>query len=95
MVVNVKLIAVKHGRYTIYVFKNLQNNSFIMCTKLPNWQTPNVEIGDEGFLKYVEVVAGQEYFDPVTNSNKKYNYSNIYFENFIKESDVVNSNIIL
>lgn len=95
MIVNAKLLTVKEGRYTVYVFKNLDADTYIMCTRLPNWQTSNLEIGDEGFLKYAEAVAGEKYFNPATNTEHVYNYSNVYFENFIQKSDIVNSNIIL
>lgn len=95
MIVSAKLLAVKEGSYTVYVFKNLDTNAYIMCTRLPNWQTSNLEIGNEGFLKYAEVVAGEKYFNPATNTEHVYNYSNVYFENFIQKSDIVNSNIIL
>lgn len=95
MIINAKLIAVRQGNYTNYVFKNLENNTYVMCTKLPNWQTPDVQIGDTGFLKYEEVVAGEKYFNPATQTHQVYNYSNVYFENFVKESDIVNTNIIL
>ena len=95
MIINAKLLAIKHGTYTVYVFKNLDDGSYVMCTKLPNWQSPEMEIGDEGFLKYEKVVAGQSYFNPATTSYQTYNYSNIYFENFINKSEITNSNIIL
>lgn len=95
MIINAKLLAVKHGAYTIYVFKNIDDGSYVMCTKLPNWQSPVMEIGDEGFLKYEKVVAGQQFFNPATNSFQVYNYSNIYFENFVGKSEITNSNIIL
>lgn len=88
-------MAIKEGNYTVYVFKNLCNNSYLMCTKLPNWQTSNVSVGDEGFLNYEEVKAGEEYFNPATETKHIYNYSNIYFVNFLQKSEIVNSNIIL
>ena len=79
----------------MYVFKNLENNNYIMCTKLPNWQTPNVEINDEGFLKYQIVKAGEVYYDVETGESNIYKYSNVYFLNFIKKTEIVNDTIIL
>lgn len=90
-----KLLAIRDGAYSIYVFKNLDANTYIMCTKLPNWQTPNVSIGDEGFLNYQDVVAGESYYNPLTQTSHVYNYSNVYFMNFVQESEIINSNIIL
>ncbi len=95
MIIRGKLIAVRNGAYSIYVFKNLESDNYVMCTRLPNWQTPDITIGDIGFLKYEEVVAGQSYFNPATQTSETYKYSNVYFENFVKESDIVNLNIIL
>lgn len=90
-----KLLAVRDEVYSIYVFKNLDTNTYVMCTKLPNWQTPNVSIGDEGFLSYQDVVAGEEYYNPLTQTSHVYNYSNVYFMNFVQETEIKNSNIIL
>ena len=95
MIINAKLLAVKEGTYTVYVFKNLDSESYVMCTRLPNWQSPEPQIGDEGFLKYSEVRAGEKYFNPASQSELVYNYSNIYFEAFIQKSDIVNETIIL
>lgn len=92
----VKLIAVRSARYTMYVFKNLEDNTFIMCTRLPDWQTPDIKVGDVGFLKYQPVQAGEEYFDPSTGEVNVYKYTNIYFLNFVLEADeTVESNIIV
>jgi len=91
----VKLLAIREGLYTVYVFKNLENDEYIMCTRLPNWQVPNIEIEDEGFLEYVTVKAGEEYFDPSTETFIKYKYSNIYFINFILKTNVLKNNEII
>lgn len=94
-VVYAKLIAIKEGNYTNYVFKNLDNSSYIMCTKLPNWKTPDISIGSKGYLMYVEVSAGEKYYDLSTETQHIYNYSNIYFDNFILKQEIVNSELIL
>lgn len=90
---HVKLIAIRNNRYTIYVFKELDNDEFIMCTRLPNWQTPKIDLGDKGFLQYQIVEAGDKYITP--NGEKIfYQYSNCYFINFVNEIDVVKNNEI-
>lgn len=92
-----KLIAIKEGRYTIYVFKNLdsEKNNYIMCTRLPNWKCPEVFLNDTGYLQTLTVEAGKEYFNVQTNKIEKYQYSNIYFKNFMKESIEVKNNEII
>jgi len=95
LVVFAKLLAIREGQYTIYVFKNLESNSYIMCTRLPNWNTPDIMIGSEGFLSYNEVAAGDEYYHPVTEARLIYNYSNVYFINFVQKQEIENNNIIL
>jgi hypothetical protein len=94
-VIRVKLQAIKEGVYTMYVFKNLEDSNYIMCTRLPNWQTPDISIGDVGFLNYQVVKAGEEYYNPITEEQIKYSYSNIYFINFVRESEIINNNSII
>lgn len=96
LIIEAKLVATRQGNYTLYVFKNIVTDSFVMCTRLPNWQSPTVEVGEIGFLKYQNVVAGESYYDPITGNKEVYNYTNTYFINFIKQSDIIyDSNIIL
>jgi hypothetical protein len=90
-----KLIAERSGTYTSYVFKDLETSTFIMCTKLPNWKSPAIAIGDEGFLHYKTVVAGEEYYDPQLDENKKYLYSNIYFIDFILDNKTTHKNELI
>lgn len=94
-VIRVKLQAIKEGVYTMYVFKNLEDSNYVMCTRLPNWQTPDISIGDVGFLNYQVVKAGEEYYNPTTEEQIKYSYSNIYFINFVRESEIINNNSII
>jgi hypothetical protein len=95
IVTRVKLLAKKDALYSLYVFKNLEDNSIFMCTKLPNWILPFIEIGDIGFVKTNQVKAGELYYDPSDDSYKPYKYSNIYMTNYIIETDISNSNIML
>ena len=79
-----KLVAKKEGMYTIYVFQNLQNNEYIMCTKLPNWDFGNISLGERGFLTYENAIAGQSYYNPKTEQFNIYNYTKLYFKKFYK-----------
>lgn len=92
----VKLLTLKDDTYTTYVFQNLNNKEYIMCTKLPNWQTPEINIGDIGFLEYEDVKAGESYFDSKQGVIMKYLYTNTYFINFMRETNILqNGEIIL
>jgi hypothetical protein len=82
----VELIAIKNHTYTVYIFKNLKKDEYIMCTRMPNWKTPELALGEKGYAQILYVKAGETYFNPVTNQKTTYNYSNVYFKNFIKES---------
>jgi hypothetical protein len=94
-IIPAKLLAIREGNYTMYVFKNTETGEYLMCTKLPNWQAPIINIGDEGFVQVEVVNAGEEYYDPLTDVYNKYKYSNIYFRNFLNKSEVSNTEIIL
>lgn len=89
----VQLIAMRDEQYTIYVFKDLENSDYIMCTRLPNWQTPTIELGAKGFLEYHTVNAGDEYITPY-GEKVYYRYSNSYFINFVNNLDAVKNNEI-
>lgn len=91
----VKLLAIRTGTYSVYVFRNIETKEYIMCTRLPNWQTPDVSVGDIGFLQYETVKAGEDYFDSLTGNSVKYLYSNVYFINFIQKTDILKNNEII
>lgn len=95
MVILSKLVAARHGHYTVYVFKNLEDGTYVMCTKLPNWNAPELKIGDEGYLKYEEVTAGQKYFNALMQAEGTYNYSNVYFDSFVLISPENNNGEII
>lgn len=95
-VIHARLKAVRRGAYTMYVFEDLESENYIMCTKLPNWESPEMFVGDVGFLRIDEVKAGETYINPNTAESSQYRYTNVYFDNFVKESDMIkNSEIIL
>lgn len=89
------LIAKKEGIYTTYVFKNLETEEYIMCTKLPNWDCNNIPLNVEGFLSYELAIAGNSYYNPKTENFEIYKYSKLYFKNFIIEDKLKNEEIIL
>ena len=95
LVSDAKLVAIRDGHYTIYVFQDINSKEYIMCTRPPNWQTPNVDLWEEGFLQYQIVKAGEEYFEPETGKKLIYNYSNVYFTNFVKKTDNKSDIVIL
>ena len=91
----VQLLAIRSSVYTTYVFKVIKENEYVMCTKLPNWQVPEINVGDVGFLQYQIVKSGEHYITP-DGTDVVYKYSNIYFINFVKKTDAVkNKEIIL
>lgn len=86
-----ELLAKEHdlGGYTIYVFKNLDNAlfgySYIMVTRWPRWEHRNIEIGEQGYLTYKEVVAGVDtWFDG--EKLIPYNYTNLVFIKFVRKN---------
>lgn len=94
VIVEAELLAIKEGQYTTYVFID-NNNNYVMCTRLPNWQVPTINIGDRGFLQYQIVNSGDEYYNPITNEKQTFRYSNVYFNNFIQKSDLIKSDEII
>ena len=83
--INATLVAKKLGLYTVYVFRNLDSNEYLMCTKLPNWDSNDISIGTSGFLTYENAVAGEKYFNPKSQTFGVYNYTKMYFKNFIED----------
>ena len=91
-----KLVAKRSGVYTNYVFKDLESNKYVFCTRLPNWQIPEIDIDDIGYLHYMDVRSGDEYVVPNTGECISYRYNNTYLINFVKKSDIIkNKEIIL
>ena len=99
MTVNAVLLAKRSDScgYVTYVFQNVDfTNTFdkyIMCVRFPNWDHPNIEIGELGFLEYRSVKAGEDkWYDAYTNTYVPYRYTDNHFIKFIplvqnKETD--------
>jgi hypothetical protein len=88
--------------YYTLVFKVLEYNkcpfghSYVMITVFPNWESRIPELGEVGYLMYDEVIGGQDtYYNRMTDSINKYNFSNLIFKKFVKEVDSCNKNIII
>lgn len=96
-IIPAKLITIRHGVYSVYVFKNIDNGEYLMCTRLPKWKTPDVNLGDEGFLQTETIKAGEEYYNAVEGKTSVYQYSNVYFKNFVLEpvKTIKNSEVVL
>lgn len=88
--IHVKLVAFRRGcwDYVTYIFQNLddKDGEYISCTRFPNWTCAELKVGDVGFLKYREVIAGDSrWYDWKTNRYIPYKYSGIHFLDFIYE----------
>lgn len=90
MTILAKLLASEEDTlgYITYVFlcldKEIQRQTkYLMCTRFPNWEHRNLEIGEIGYLTIFEIRAGiDKWFDG--NKMVPYNYNNIQFLKFIK-----------
>lgn len=73
--------------YTTFVFKCLdkeikKQSPYIMCTRFPNWVTRDVQLGEIGYLNFVEIQAGiDKWFDG--QQMIPYNYDMIQFIQFV------------
>lgn len=90
-----QLLAKQAGAYTVYVFYDVELYKYIMCTRLPNWEGSDIELDEVGYLSYKTVKAGEKYYNRNTGMHLTYNYSQIYFENFIRLPKIQQENIIL
>ena len=83
--------------YTIYVFKCLEevkDTQYIMCTRYPNWNHRTIQIGEVGYLNFIEIQAG---IDKWFNGNEMipYNYDNIQFIKFIEKPEKTDNKFIM
>ncbi len=93
-----ELIALREdiGNYIVYVFRDLDTNEYEMCTRLPNWNEPNLQIGDRGYVEIEDVYAGYStYLDIKTGEICAYKYDNNYFRSFVFETIPKSNKIIL
>lgn len=70
--------------YITYVFRDLDTEEYVMCTKVPNWDGITLHKGEQGFLKYKEVIAGVDsWYDKTSNKYIPYKFTNSYYEDFV------------
>lgn len=86
--------------YKVLVFKNLDNapfgQNYCMVTVWPNWESYIPETGDIGYLTYDSVIGGIDtYYDRISDSIVKYNFTNLIFNKFVKERDNSKKDIII
>lgn len=94
-VVKVEVEAIKNGIYTVYVFRNLNTDEYLMCTRLPNWEGADLQVGQVGFLSYNFVKAGDPWFNNKTQGYNLFSYTNNYFEKFVHEKEQKNDCLII
>lgn len=70
--------------YSCYVFRNLDDGTYRMVTRLPNWESPFISIGDKGYLKYTEVLAGRDtWYDRSNGTYIPYKYDGQYLVDWV------------
>lgn len=84
LTIKAKFICKRVGIYSNYVFQDVDNSEYIMCTVLPNWEIPVINSEDIGFLTFEKAVRGETYLDKNLQEHQ-YKYSKYYFKDFIKE----------
>ena len=84
LTIKAKFICKRVGIYSNYVFQDVNNSEYIMCTVLPNWEIPIINSEDIGFLTFEKAVRGETYLDKNLQEHQ-YKYSKYYFKDFIKE----------
>lgn len=88
-----KVVAKQAGQYTEYVVEDLNRDytddlKYVTVVKLPNWDLPDIEIGDVGYIKFQYVEGGiSKYFKKETENWEIYKYTNNYLINFYKEQE--------
>lgn len=93
MTIHAKLLTKRSDSmgYVVYVFQNLDFtdafNKYVMCVRFPNWDHPNIEITELGFLEYRSVVAGKDsWYNSYNNQYIPYKYTDNHFIKFIPET---------
>lgn len=73
--------------YTVYVFQE-DNGTLKMCTKLPNWGPEyNLKIDDSGFVTIQYFMAGEKFYNRITEEETTVRFTNVYFKEFIKDNN--------
>ena len=93
---HVELKTLLEGQYTLYVFEDLEQpldsiDKYLMVVRLPNWQGRFPNIGEKGYLQFDIINAGEKYYRRDTGEMCTYNYTNIYYLNFVPEIEKINN----
>lgn len=94
------LLTKREGDYGVYAFENVDPESkeerYIMCTRLPNWDTPDINMYQEGILSYKPVTAGiDRWFNPKDSDFYCYKYSANYFIDFVPITHIIDNGRIV
>ena len=86
------------GDYITYVFENLNaenpDDQYLMCVQFPNWNQSDIEINEIGYVNVRYVTEGiSQWFDG--EKMNVYKYTNIIFLKFVKESNIVNNEVLI
>jgi hypothetical protein len=89
----------KDGAYTKYTFEDLyftdNKYRFMTMTKCPNWHGQDITPLQEGYVTYKYVEAGKDtYYDTRDQTYKQYNYTAIYFIDFVPITHVLNNGYV-
>lgn len=79
------------GPYTTYVFQNLDEKGYVMCTRVPNWHGVEPTLLQDGFLEYKFVEAGTTYWHKNDATYKMYQYTDFYFLDFIPITHILHN----
>lgn len=93
MVTLCKLVACEEDTlgYITYVFENLEDymikqSKYVLVTRFPNWDHRKIDLGEVGYLNFLEVQAGvDKWFDG--NKMIPYKYSGCHFIKFVEKPD--------
>lgn len=100
-VIKARLVAKRESDYSVYVFENLDadptdwSSKYIMCTKCPNWESPEIEDFEEGYLEFLFVNSGTDkWYSHELGEWFYYRYSANYFQSFVPITHVVLGGVV-
>lgn len=101
MTVLAKLVAKERDNmdYTTYVFECLdkeiiKQTKYIMCVRYPNWNCREIKLGEIGYLRFNEIIAGVDtWFDG--EKQVPYKYNDVQFLKFIEKPKEIDDNYIM
>lgn len=95
--IKARLVAIKDSKpYERYVFQDLEANKPIVVTRCPNWSGKEPSLLQEGYLEYKYAEAGKDtYYDPNTSTFNAYQYTTIYFLDFIPITHVLKDGYVV